>query len=299
MKFVVWGARGSIAAPGAETVRYGGDTTCAQVETASGEQVIFDLGTGLRRLGNHLASERRDLREFHVLLTHAHWDHLMGLPFFRPLYRPGNRLIFHGCSFANDSIRNLFAHAMRPPFFPVDIEDVAAEIIYDEPCIGPFDIGSMRVERLAMNHPNGGCGIRILEGGTSIIFFPDNELAVAHPGGPDRGYFVEEFAGTDLLVHDAMYLPSEYEKYTKGWGHSRYTEVVELAMEAGVKRLLLWHHDPDRSDDAQDEIVAHARRMVDARGGALLVEAASPGWTFESQAPAEVLEKGNRHGGNR
>ncbi len=281
MKFVVWGARGSIAAPGPETVRYGGDTTCAQVLADSGEAIILDMGTGLRPLGNYFCKEMKGLHSFHMLLTHSHWDHVMGMPFFHPLYLSRTKLIFHGCHFANDSIRSLFAHAMRPPYFPVDIETVAAEIVYDEPRIGPFEIGSIRVERIPMNHPNGGCGIRLIEKGKSLFFFPDNELGFAHPGGPSREDFVKHFQNAHLLIHDAMYLEEEYRKRTKGWGHSRYSEVVDLAIEANVRHLLLWHHDPDRSDEAMDAILSDCRYRISRAGSNLLCEAATPGWTCE------------------
>lgn len=281
MKFVVWGARGSIAAPGPETVRYGGDTTCAQIVTGDGEHVVLDMGTGLRRLGNHYADLEHHVRSFHLLLTHAHWDHLMGLPFFRPLYQPGNRLVFHGCSFANDSIRDIFRQTMKAPFFPVDFDEVAADIVYDEACIDPFSIGSLGVERIRMNHPNGGCGLRFVEGGRSLVFFPDNELAFPHPGGPTREEFLVAFRGTDLLVHDAMYEDDEYENMTRGWGHSRWREVIDLALEADVKALLLWHHDPDRDDEAIDEILRRARERVAESGKELAVDAARPGWSIE------------------
>lgn len=256
MKVTVWGARGSIPVSGPEYVRYGGDTTCLQVDTEGGDVVILDAGSGLRALGNVLIQKNHDV--FHFLLSHAHWDHLLGLPFFKPLYREGVTIHFHGCTFAQQSIRTILSRLMEPPFFPVKLDDVGARLVFDEECKPEFPVAGLWCRSIPLSHPNGGYGFRLLERDRSLAFFPDNELSHLHPGGKTFNEYVDFVFGTELLIHDAEYLPSEYDRFSRGWGHSVYLDTVRLAIAAEVDRLMLWHLNQDRSDDAVDEILESA-----------------------------------------
>jgi phosphoribosyl 1,2-cyclic phosphodiesterase len=250
MRLTVWGARGSIPVSGSEFQRYGGDTTCVCLDTDTGETVILDAGTGLRPLGNMLLEEDRET--FHFVLSHAHWDHLLGFPFFKPLYRDGVTIHVHGCTYAQQSIRTFLSEVMQPPFFPVTLDDVHANLIFDNECRPEFSVGSLCCESIPLSHPNNGYGFRFTEGDRSFAFFPDNELTYPHPDGRSFEDYVSFARGVDLLLHDAEYLPEEYDRYSRGWGHSMYTDTVRLAVEAEVARLLLWHLNQDRVDDEVD-----------------------------------------------
>jgi phosphoribosyl 1,2-cyclic phosphodiesterase len=264
MKLTVWGARGSIPVSGPEFDRYGGDTTCVCLETSAGDTVILDAGTGLRPLGNRLLQENRDT--FHFVLSHAHWDHLLGFPFFKPLYRDGITIHIHGCTYAQQSIRTFLSEVMQPPFFPVTLDDVHAELLFDNECTPEFSVANLCCESIPLSHPNNGYGFRFTEGEKSFGFFPDNEFTYAHPGGKKFNDYVAFLRGVDLLIHDAEYLPEEYESYSRGWGHSVYADTVKLAVEAEVNRLLLWHLNQDRMDDGVDALVELAGQAAREAG---------------------------------
>ena len=264
MKLTVWGARGSIAVSGAEFDRYGGDTTCVCLETETGETVILDAGTGLRPLGNKLMREGKDT--FHFVLSHAHWDHLLGFPFFKPLYSKGVTIRVHGCTYAQQSIRNFLGTVMQPPFFPVTLDDVHADLVFDDECRPEFSVANMCCESIPLSHPNNGYGFRFAEGEKSFAFFPDNEFTYPHPGGRSFEAYANFVRGVDLLIHDAEYLPEEYEAYSRGWGHSVYSDAVKLAVEADVKKLLLWHLNQDRVDDDVDALNALAQQTAKDAG---------------------------------
>ncbi len=252
MKLTVWGARGSIPVSGAEYERYGGDTTCVCLDTNAGETIILDAGTGLRPLGNLLLEENR--KTFHFVLSHAHWDHLLGFPFFKPLYRDGVTIHIHGCTYAQQSIRTFLSEVMQPPFFPVTLDDVHAKLVFDNECRPEFSVGSLCCESIPLSHPNNGYGFRLTEGERSLAFFPDNEFTYPHPDGRSFEDYVSFVRGVDLLLHDAEYLPEEYDKFSRGWGHSVYGDTVRLAVEADVGQLLLWHLNQDRGDDDVDAL---------------------------------------------
>ena len=264
MQLTVWGARGSIPVSGVEYDRYGGDTTCVCMETDAGDTVILDAGTGLRPLGNSLLNEKKNT--FHFVLSHAHWDHLLGFPFFKPLYREGVTIFVHGCTYAQQSIRNFLGTVMQPPFFPVTLDDVHANLVFDDECRPDFEVGSLCCESIPLSHPNNGYGFRFTEGSKSVGFFPDNEFTFAHPGGKSRGEYVEFLRGVDLLVHDSEYLPEEYESYTRGWGHSVYSDTIDMAVDAEVQRLVLWHLNQDRDDDGVDALLALAQQRANEAG---------------------------------
>jgi phosphoribosyl 1,2-cyclic phosphodiesterase len=281
MLLTVWGSRGSIPVSGPRAVRYGGDTTCLEVTARDGTTIVLDLGTGVRELGNSLMASASPPGRIHVLLTHAHWDHLQGFPFFRPLYSKSFELVFHGWREAQQGVQSLLRQAMQPPFFPVDLGAVAATLTFSEDTPEGFEIESVCVQRIPLNHPNGGCAFKICDGESCMAFFPDNELTHPHPGGRTRQEYVEFCRGVDVLVHDAEYLRDEYDGGTKGWGHSVLEDTVSLALDAGVKCLILWHHKPERSDDELDAMVEAARAQVEAAGSTMICEAAWTGMVVE------------------
>ncbi|MBI4677046.1 MAG: MBL fold metallo-hydrolase [Elusimicrobia bacterium] len=279
MRITVWGARGSVPVSGPEYVRYGGDTTCVEVETAKGDTIILDGGNGIRPLGNKaLAGKQRD---FHIMLSHAHWDHLLGFPFFKPLYRKDSTLLFTGCTHAQQSVKVFLQKTMRAPFFPVDLQEVAANLVFKEECPEDFDVAGLRVKSLPLSHPNNGYGFIINEGRKKFAFFPDNELAYRHPGGKDFKDYAKFLRGVDVLIHDGEFLPKEYEKCTRGWGHSMFLDAVRLAVEAGVKHLVLWHLNQDRSDEAVDAMLDDARRMAAKAGNGLEVDMGRAGLVID------------------
>ena len=279
MHVKIWGARGSIPVSGKDYIRYGGDTTCIEIETENGETIIFDAGTGIRSLGNKLLKEGR--KKFHFLISHAHWDHLMGFPFFKPLYLKRSIINFHGCTFAQESIKSFLAQTMRAPFFPVDLSEVSATLNFNEICRTEFTIAGLKCRSIPLNHPNKGYGFRLYEGSKSICLFPDNELSSSHPDAKEINAYSEFVKNADVLVHDAEYLPEEYEKFADGWGHSVYTDTVKMGINAGVKRLVLFHLNQDRTDDQVDKMTEKARQLIASSRSNMQCEYARTGLEFK------------------
>ena len=269
-----WGARGSIPVSGKEYDTVGGDTTCLELRTKQNTVIIVDAGTGIRRLGNRLIQE--EARHYHLLLTHSHWDHLLGFPFFKPIYAQGVRIDVFGCRFAQKSIEGILSQMMHPPFFPVKLEDVKAELLFHGACRKPFSIDSMLVTPIRISHPNQGLGYKFEEDGKTFVFLTDNELTFRHPGGLAYQEYLEFSRDADVLVHDAEFTEEEY-RSTKTWGHSTYRDALRLAMEAGAGRFGLFHHNQDRTDAAVDEIVKDCRRIVKSRGSRMDVFAMAVG----------------------
>jgi ribonuclease BN (tRNA processing enzyme) len=230
-----------------------------EVRTDRGSVIIIDAGTGIRRLGNLLLAENRN--RYTMLFTHVHWDHIIGLPFFRPLFLKNTHLSIMGCPFLLPSFLETISPIMKVPYFPVDIENVKADIGCRDFCQGTIRIDGMVITSIPLSHPNGGIGFRFEENGRSFVYLTDNELGYQHPGGMAYDDYREFSKGADLLVHDAEYLPGEYRK-TKKWGHSAYTEALQLAIDAGVSRLGLFHHNQDRTDEALDQMVEECRKAV-------------------------------------
>jgi phosphoribosyl 1,2-cyclic phosphodiesterase len=254
-----WGARGSIPVSGPQYNRYGGDTACMEIRSCDNDILIVDAGTGIRRLGNQLLKEKRF--HYHLLFTHAHWDHLMGFPFFKPIFREGTTIHVFRCPSAEGYAESMITRVMTPPNFPINYSDLKAKILFRDGCPQDFSLGSLHITPIALSHPNGGCGYRFTEKGKSFVFLTDNELGYRHPGGlsfEEYRHFCQE---ADLLIHDAEYLPEEYGEKIR-WGHSAYTDVLRLAMESGVKRLGFFHHNQERSDEAIDAIVDEARLCI-------------------------------------
>jgi phosphoribosyl 1,2-cyclic phosphodiesterase len=273
-----WGARGSIPVCGAEYLRYGGSTTCLEIRAADGSLLVVDAGSGVRRLGAEILERGED--RIHLLFTHAHWDHILGFPFFRPLYRDGIRIDIYGYPFAQASVRDMIARMMSPPYFPVKVDDVKAALEFHGDWEEPVRIGSVTVRPIRLSHPGSGLGYRFEEDGRSFVFLTDNELAYEHPGGAAFEDYVAFARDADVLFHDAEFRPEEYEG-VRTWGHSTWADALRLALEAGVRRFGLFHHNQDRSDDGVDELVEAARDRAADCGADLECFAAAEGMAFD------------------
>jgi len=259
-----WGSRGSIPVSGKQYLRYGGNTTCLEIRTNDGHVLILDAGSGLREAGNYLTAD--GLNDYTLLLTHAHWDHIMGFPFFKPIYSSKTKLNIWGCPYAQTSIKKMLARIMTAPNFPVNFDKIRAKISYHESCFKPhYQLGSMIINPIALSHPNQGTGYKLEENGQTFIFLTDNELKFRHKGGADFKKYLDFCRGADLLFHDAEYNDEEYTK-TRGWGHSSYKDALELAMAAGVEKLGLFHHNQERMDTEIDEIVRDCQNIIKANG---------------------------------
>ncbi len=286
MKVKIWGCRGSLPSPGRETVIFGGESTCIEIKSDSGERIIIDAGSGIRKLGNSILKEN-DNKQLTILFTHAHWDHLSGFPFFKPAYRPDYSVVLCGGPVARDSIMNYLRHQMEPPYFPVDISEMKADFSAGCSCdkehcshIPGDKIKTINCYSVPLNHPNGGYGFKFLCDGKVFVFFPDNELRFAHKGGLSVDQYAEFCSGADLLIHDAQYTEEEYKK-TRSWGHSTYSDAVDLAIMAGVKRLGLFHHDPDRVDDVITSQLDICKKKIIESGSSLECFACADGMLID------------------
>lgn len=254
-----WGARGSIPVSGKEYLKYGGDTTCIEIRTKNDEIIIIDAGSGIRRLGNKLLAEKK--YHYMLLFTHAHWDHLMGFPFFRPIYLKKASIDLVGCPFAQDTIKQMISRVMRPPNFPVNFDDIHAKTSYYESCENGHNLKSMQIVPITLSHPNQGMGYKFIEDGKSFVFLTDNELMFKHPGGLDYHGYVDFCFNADILIHDAEFKKEEY-KRKRTWGHSVYTDALQLALDAKVKTFGLFHHNQERTDQAIDSMLDDCKKII-------------------------------------
>ena len=253
-----WGVRGSIASPGPETARVGGNTS--SVELAIGDtRILLDAGTGLRRLGDRLLAEGS--LEATVLLSHLHWDHIQGLPFFAPIYLPKTRLTVMGQRGERLGLRDVLAHQMTSPVFPVRLDELGSRLETRELKSGErFSVGPAEITAVKLNHPGGVLAYRIGYQGASLVYATDTE----HYSCVDPA--LRQLAeGADVLIYDSQYTPEEYAgergPSRVGWGHSTFEAGARLAAGAGVDRYVLFHHDPRRSDDAVFEIEKRAQAL--------------------------------------
>jgi phosphoribosyl 1,2-cyclic phosphodiesterase len=262
-----WGSRGSIAVSGCDSIKYGGDTTCIEVQAASGDLIVIDAGTGIRLLGNRLVSENS--RRINLLLTHAHWDHLSGFPFFKPIYKKSSEIRIHGPQTTQDSLKRIISKTMTAPYFPIEFEDIKADISFVRMGHKNHSIGSVNITTVPISHPNQGVGYRLEEDGKSFVFLTDNELTFHHPFGLGYDDYVKFCQGADLLFHDAEYTREEYESHTRGWGHSVFLDTLQLALDAGVKTLGLFHQNQDRTDAQVDKMVEECRGLIKKHASSL------------------------------
>lgn len=264
MKATVWGCRGSLATPGADTVRYGGNTSCVEVTLDSGQRIVLDAGTGMRPLGVQING---DGRELHIMLTHLHLDHLQGLGFFRPLFDPGLEVHLWGPASPVQSLEERIAIYLSPPLFPVHLSEIPARLVFhDEP--HHVAIGSAMVHAANVTHQGPTVGYRIEEHGKVLAYLPDHEPAI---GGdlnhqpPDWISGHEVAHDADILFHDAQYGDREYPTHV-GWGHSSVDHVYEFARKLDVARVVLFHHDPYHTDEELEALLDDTRRRWDDAG---------------------------------
>lgn len=261
--------------PGKETRHYGGNTSCVEFNCGS-ELIICDAGTGIRPLGKHLIRRRgkRPIKAT-ILLSHVHWDHYVGLPFFKPLYWKKNEFVIGGPKPLRKRFGDAIGSAMHPPYFPIPVSAIPARIEFKTIGIRPFSIGNVRVVPFLANHPGGAFGWKFLfPGGKSVAHVSDNE-----PDGERREAIIEWLRNTDVLIHDAQYTTEEYKKRL-GWGHSPYTYPLEIASEAGVSKLIFFHFDPDADDDHLRKTLKRAKEWIKRRNARLDCSLAREGFSF-------------------
>jgi phosphoribosyl 1,2-cyclic phosphodiesterase len=291
MKIRFWGVRGSIPVPGPTTNRYGGNTSCVEVRPRHGPQIIIDAGTGIRRLGKEMMQQAygEGKGTAHLLISHTHWDHIQGMPFFAPLYQGGNKFFVYARQRDDTHLRAVFASQTEDPYFPVPFNAVKADVAFRELVEGArFEIGDVKVSCTRLNHPWIAMAYRLDVDGASMVYCTDTapftDILLEHefihtppkPGDPPppahaeklremRQNLIELCTGADFLIYDTQFTPEEY-KQRPHWGHSTPNDAIEIALAAKVKTLSLFHHDPNRTDDAQDKILAEVRQQLSGSG---------------------------------
>ncbi len=268
-----WGVRGSIAAPGPANRRYGGNTSCVAVRLGVDEYIVLDAGTGIRELGNYLMRLGRPVH-VHLFISHPHWDHIQGLPFFRPGYEEQNHIDIYGADQPDTPLEKVISDQMHSTYFPVPLEAMGANLRFHSLQEGPYDLKACQLETFYLKHPGTTLGFRVKLRGKAMVYLCDNEIT--EDDVHFRKRLVSFVKDADLLIADAQYTAEDFPA-KRGWGHSLYTDVVDVALDAGVRRLVLTHHDPDRHDDDLDEIAEASRARVAGRGAKLDVCAAMEG----------------------
>jgi phosphoribosyl 1,2-cyclic phosphodiesterase len=263
-----WGVRGTMPVSRADTVRYGGNTSCVSVAFPDGRLFIFDAGTGIKALSDALMAAKRTRIDGKILITHPHWDHINAIPFFVPFYVQGNQFEICGPAHGDITVRQLVSEQMHGVFFPVTVHEFAASISYRDLTEGEFEIGGVTVRTMLLSHPGNCLGYRLEHGGRSICYVTDNELFP-----PDSEFYCEEYVqrladfarAADVLITDCTYLDDEYPRKVR-WGHSSVSQVADLVERARPKALYLFHHDPDQSDAAVDGKLTQLRERLGANG---------------------------------
>lgn len=257
MRIKIWGCRGSLATPGADTLRAGGNTTCVEV-TSNGTRVILDAGTGIRALGRDLAAE--GTRTVHIFLTHLHLDHIEGLGFFAPFYDPDCEVQVWGPPSSVRSLKERISRYLSSPLFPIEVHDLPATVVFRDVPAHPVEIGGMRFSAYPVSHPGTTLGYRVESDGAVLAFIPDHEPALGVELESLTSDWISGFQvaeGATLLLHDAQYTEAEYSQRI-GWGHSSVKQTVGFASMTGAEKLLLFHHDPAHSDTDLDDLCTRA-----------------------------------------
>ena len=277
MLVTFYGVRGSIAAPGPRTIKYGGNTSCVHVRLNTGNNVIFDAGTGIRELGIRMVQNDEPLL---LLLSHGHWDHIQGYPFFGPIYQPSREIrVCQGVD-SNALALKAILEQMDGSNFPVHSEDLPSKITTVDQVDEYLNAQTFHTVRKKLNHPGGGNAYRIEEDGVSIAYITDNELDP--PAAPQTTYaeWVDFCQGVDLLIHDAQYIESDMPA-KHGWGHSLISQVRQLAVDAQVKNLAMYHHDPERTDSELDEIAIESAKFFKSKNSVIGSYIAAEGLVFD------------------
>ena len=284
MRVTLWGTRGSLATPGPDTARYGGNTSCVEVCGNDGSVLVLDAGTGIRRLGNALSPA---LQRIDVLLTHLHMDHIQGLGFFAPLYRPDIEVHIWGPASTTLTLRARLTRYLSPPFFPVHLRDLACRLeLHEVPC-GEVAVGPFRVRSDLVCHPGPTVGYRISTGNGVLVYMPDHEPALGVRQFPAAAQWTsgcDLAADADLLIHDAQYTAAEYAAHI-GWGHSSIDQTLQFAALARAKHLVPFHHDPTHRDADIDRMMTRARSVK----GAPRVTPGMEGATFQIARETNVV----------
>lgn len=282
MRVCFWGTRGSIAKPGPTTVRYGGNTSCVELRSKAGTLVVLDCGTGALGLGQKLMKSGPKPLKGYLLISHTHWDHIQGLPFFAPLFVPGNEWDIYAPRGLKESVRETLAGQMQHTYFPVTLEQLGATIRYHDLLDGVFTVGDISVTAQYLNHPTLTLGYRLEADGVAVAYCCDHEpesqtlaLGAGEMGRQDQRH-AKFIAGADLVIHDAQYTAAEYPDHL-GWGHSTAEYAVAMADSAGVRSLVLTHHDPSHDDDVLDRLQKDVRAAIHAKGSTLKVAMAAEG----------------------
>ena len=270
MEIKFWGTRGSTPVPGKDTIIYGGNTTCLELNLNGGKKVIIDAGTGIRSLGSEFESRGEDV-DIHLLITHIHWDHIFGFPFFSPIYKPSTRILVDGYDSCMKGLRYSFDNKMGDGFFPIRFEELESDIQFINALSnGYLEIDGTIIDSIHLRHPQGGLGFRFREGQKTLVFLTDNELDAK---GKSFNDYVAFCQGADILIHDSHYIPEEISRH-RGWGHSDYQSVIDLALKAHVKKLILFHHAPLRKDSDLVKIMILCQDLIRKRNSNLEIEAA-------------------------
>lgn len=279
MKLRFWGTRGSIPSPGKNTVTYGGNTTCVELVLDDDTIIIFDAGTGIRKLGNKIIQNNSN-GTIHLFLTHSHWDHIQGFPFFQPAYSDEVHIRIFGCPFVFDKLKEILTNQMESSYFPVNFNQLKAKIIFQEISQNEHWIKNARFSFIRNNHPGIAYGFKVNQSNKTVIFITDNELLPAANSANTRWeQFIDFCRNADLLIHDAHFLQEEMVE-TAGYGHSSYEDAFELGVKANVKQLIFFHHEPDRKDEEIEVILKHYRKKRDDLKIPMKLDAAKEGLCY-------------------
>jgi len=286
MRVHFWGTRGSLPKPGPTTARYGGNTSCVEIRSSGGTLIMVDCGTGAQALGQSLLAANPKGVRGHILISHTHWDHIQGLPFFAPLFIPGNEWDIYGPKGLDQSVRESLAGQMQYTYFPVALEQFGATVRYHDLVEGVFQIDDVRITTQYLNHPALTLGYRMEADGATVVYSCDHEPHSREIAGGEGEIGTHDelhaqfLRGADLVLHDGQYTAKEYPSKA-GWGHSPVEYAVRMADHAGVTTLALTHHDPMRSDDALDKILEELNAKLRSQGSKLEVIGAAEGQSIE------------------